>query len=648
MKKMQHNRGLTDVLVSQTGARLENYSMNVYEVNLDISLPDNLRIDLWLVQWHTPTPVGFQPIGEPHRSEKARIIEQLTELLRQPAQTSPANHLAMVVFPEISLPKDQLRAIEELLAARDRPTIVVAGFEHLTWVDYEALATEMPDTPQLETCDAAHQAGTYVNVAGIWIRDRSGNVSRYLQPKLNPSDAEQPDLLAGQNVLVFKSDDQRSGHRLNFCVQICSDFCSRAFVEELRKDIDDRMPAMQLDMLVLPQHNPNRRAAQFMEAFDTYFDRGVEGSQTEGGCIIRVNNSALDHGKSEEYGDSGLCFPHGQWRVKNAPATYWMQTRGSHQAVTVRKGGPGAYRFSYKPHRLISRRPGSGQVTPFPDNSGLFAPIDKDDQGNAVILQPFSILAEAHWPVNEWRADRKLYQGNLESNMPLKPNDSRKEICTKCDIAHRASVFQWKGHVAVHSDRARWMLNSYLSCWSSESDYPPNQPEPNEWPDGVTRAVGQFLRCYSLVSLGTNWAIQPYHDRIVHARWGDGVGLFFLWGGGRKSVQAMIAECKSRISQVALIAGRILLVFIDPQGMPAIESLRDNLRLDEHVVEGCDDANLPEHLSPNGVVTRPQRHRSLNLIGSNQLWDKVYSATDEDDLVRGLGMILSEELATSA
>ena len=620
--------------------------MKVHKVKLDISLPDDLMIDLWLVQWHTPTPVAFQPIREPHRSEKARIIEQLTELLRQSAQTAPADRLAMVVFPEISLPKDQLNAIEALLTARDRPTIVVAGFEHLTWGDYEALLEKMSDTPEPETCDVGRQAGTFVNVAGIWIRDLSGRVRQYLQPKLHPSGSEQPVVLEGQNVLVFESNDQASRRRLNFCVQICSDVCVQTFVEDLRKAIDHTIPGLPLDMLVLPLHNPNRKAVQFVEGFDTYFDQGVAGSQTDSGCIIRVNNSAPNRGKSKTYGDSGFCFPRGRWHVKNPPATYWMQSRKNHQAVTVREGGPGVYRFAYGPHCWISKIPGSGQETPFPGNTALFAAIAKDATGSPVVNSPSLLLAEAHWLANEWRSDGEVYQTELEGNLPDVADDQRMAICARCNSSYEASFQQWTSHAASHPEIIPWILYKYLSCWSSDEAYPPTQREPNEWPDTITRAVGQFLRCYSLVSLGTEDAVEPYHDRIAHARWGEDVGLFFLWGGGVKSPQAMITECKSRIFPVALIAERILLVFIDPQGMPAIDSLRDNLQLDEHVVKDSGEANLPEHLSQGGVVIRAQKCRFLNLVGSDQLWEKVYSAASEADLVQGLQTILSEELAT--
>ncbi len=626
---------------------LEIELMNVREVNLDISLPDDMMIDLWLVQWHTPTPNSFQPIAEPYRSEKASIIGQLTKLLRESARTTPADRLAMVVFPEISLPKDQRGAIEELLTIRDRPTIVVASFEHLAWADYETLLAEMPNTPQPEICDAERQAGTFVNVAGIWIRDRSGNVNRYLQPKLHPSGSEQPAVFEGQNVLVFKSNDQASRRRLNFCVQICSDFCSRTFVEELRQAIDKRIPGHQLDMLILPQHHDKRKANQFPEAFDTYFDPGVAGVQTDDGCIIRVNNSAPNHGKSEMYGDSGLCFPHGRWRVKNPPATYWMQLRKNHQAITVREGGPGVYRFAYKPHCWISRRPGSGQETPFPDNAPLFAPIDKDVQGNAVILRPFSIWAEAHWLVNEWQADREAYQRDLEENTTLLPEGP--SICDTCGDAHKESFLQWKDHIGVNPEITKWMLHSYLSCWSSEPAFPPDQPEPNEWPDVCSQAVGKFLRCYSLVSLGTNGAIQPYIERNgnLHARLENNVDLFFFWGGSRWAAQTMITRFKSRLSPSGLIKRQMLLVLIDPSGTTANDSLRDILTLRNDVTESRIATNGPDHLSQGGTVINAQRCSSINLINNDQLLGQVHSATSEVDLVQGLETILSEELAAS-
>ena len=372
--------------------------MRVHSVNLNLQLPADQLVDLFLFQWHTPEPIGggtFHKIANPYVTQKRAVLEQFRDQFL--ARANP--RLAFVILPEMSVPLSCVDVLMDVVNRVTSPLVIIGGIEPLPWAEYLGLAGSMGDTPVIEAPGNGNPASLWMNTAAVWVKADTGRILKFTQPKLHPSDLELPQFHRGENLIVFQSADQSALRRLNFCVQICSDFCSRRFVLNLRATMGEVCPGLHLDFLFLPQHNPYQEKAQFQESIDAFFDRTQPGLQTNEASLVFVNNASPIRGKAKAYGGSRIHFPYGTWRQPDTPTpTYWINDYTTYQASVVRESGPGLYHFTYKPHCYAGRRPGSGEVVPFTRRS--FHAIDQDRLEDRAV----DLFAEAHWLRNEWVA----------------------------------------------------------------------------------------------------------------------------------------------------------------------------------------------------------------------------------------------------
>jgi hypothetical protein len=164
--------------------------MNIYPQQTAIHLPEDQFLELVLVQWHTPIPGVGQKIEDRVKAEKAGVLQGLGSEIG--GMCGEDGHPVFVVIPELSLPVAHIELIEELLNDANVPIVVIAGFEFMSWQEYDEVARQFSNTPQIEICHQNLQANTFVNTAGIWIKelcnDGTWAVRRYIQSKLWPSD----------------------------------------------------------------------------------------------------------------------------------------------------------------------------------------------------------------------------------------------------------------------------------------------------------------------------------------------------------------------------------------------------------------------------------------------------------------------------
>ncbi len=198
--------------------------------------------------------------------------------------------------------------ISQIAEQLRRPAVIIAGIEYLPWADYRQLIEDLPDMPEKSTWLEGGIDSHVVNAAGIWIRETSGSIKKFVQPKRNPYADEHPIIFPGRNVLLFRSKNQTPGLRLNFCVQVCSDFSSAEFVRVLRQDSAAACPAVPLDIMLLLQSNKDQEREQFKQAAQAYFEPPINKVETDGGCLIFVNNANHATGKTRWWGRSKFHF----------------------------------------------------------------------------------------------------------------------------------------------------------------------------------------------------------------------------------------------------------------------------------------------------------------------------------------------------
>ena len=441
--------------------------MTVYPIDITMELPAQALIDIFIIQWHTPLPVqgaNWSKIPNDLGREKGHLLDNFRGWLINYFQPNFPQRPLFILTPELSMPTCHIDLFDGIVSGLNRPVVVIAGLEYLQWDEYCGLANVLSHPPPLEAWFDGGLTTDIVNAAGIWIRDSNGDIWKYFQPKRNPQDHEQAiPVYPGQYTLFFKSRDQTPGSRLNFCVQVCSDFSSNRLVRNFRQDINSECPNIMLDLTFLLQCNRDQEAIQFKQAVQEYFSVPNRLVPTDHGCLLFVNNANHELGKSEHWGRSKLHFPQERWRhLDFAPPTYWINDDRAHgyQSVVLRESGPVIYWLTYKPHYLVSRIRGSGQAVPFTEGRALHVPINVTTFTNGPATNRFvPIPAACHWLHEEWLEGK----ADLESSMT--ENRIHGEVSTGYLDSYQLGLEEWSRVLDQQDYLARSTLDIYFECW---------------------------------------------------------------------------------------------------------------------------------------------------------------------------------------
>lgn len=625
--------------------------MAIYPVDLNLQLTDDRLIDVFILQWHTPLPVhqhNWEKIQHELANKKFSILNEFRDWLLKYFNVGTPPRPLFIVAPELSLPICCETLLNQIVNEVNRPTIVIAGLEYLYWSEYSDFVNNLPYMPQPEAWLTGGHKDVIVNAASIWIRDADGKVKHYIQPKLHPQDHEQAiPLYQGQHTLIFHSTNQTTGPRLNFCVQICSDFANATFVKELRQSITEKCGQFSIDFTFLLQCNPDQDAVQFKQAVQEYFAPPDGKVPTKDGCLAFVNNANKTPGKSEMWGQSKIHFPFERWRnLGFAPPTYWLSEDGAynHQSVILRESGPGIYWLTYKPHYLVNPIPGSGQALPFPDSPARFASIESSKLSQGTGNDFFvPIPAVCHWLKGEWHEGENDLQSYLEGNR-INSDISAHYLCS-----YQTGVNDWCT-VIGHNDWAQNAVDTYLGCWKKDL-FPSKEPEPQKWHRDVSEAVKRMMRIYALLSLGTSslagGPIYPDVLGVRHASAASELRVTFLWGGGEYSARTMITTYLATREERGLddlLSRKCLLILVNPEGTPDKTSILEAVKKAGcSIVQGTPPDSVAPHLQSGDVVNVRERER-LRCLYDGELSGEVTLANDKNDLKRRLERVIEEEL----
>ena len=623
--------------------------MTIYPIDLDLQLAEDRLIDIFFFQWHTPLPVNehnWEKIDPLLADEKCTILNNFREWLDRYFVVNTSPRPLFLVTPELSMPLRCNNIFDQMVQDLNRPTVIIAGLEYLQWHEYRDLVYDLPCMPERDTWFSNGQGNNIVNAAGIWIRDAKGELTKYIQPKLNPQDHEQAiPLYRGQHTLFFRSNNQASGPRLNFCVQICSDFSSSDSVRSLRQCIAERCIGTCLDLTFLIQCNPDQEAEQFKQAIQTYFEVPNGIASTQEGCLFFLNNASNKTGKCTKWGYSKVNFPYERWRyLQFSPPTYWIINDGphNHQAIILRESGPGVYWLTYKPHYLVQRPAGSGQSLPFPDGQARFAYLEGTSIGHGTDADVFlPIPAVCHWLKGECEEGESEFQSELKDN---KIDINILDISLR---SYRSGVESWF-RVIEHNDQlARNVINLYFESCKIDK-YPAKETEPQEWCPDVSRAIKKMMEIYSLLYLGISEiagrSINPEADRVYHALINNGIQVTFLWGRDALSPRHMLADYQTVNDTFGKgnLLSKTLLILINPLGTPDKKTVLSDHKRDKPDIAQEASTNLTSQHLQKGDVVNVEEEEQIMLLYDGDLFGEVYSATNKKDLIKRMLTRLKE------
>jgi hypothetical protein len=623
--------------------------MTVIPIDINFELPQDKLMDIFLLQWSTPILFHhYNPtkINDHTAGRRGALLTNFKNWLTKYFINIPPRPL-FILSPELSMPVTQIPVLNDLIANLNRPAVIITGLEYMPWNEYADLVKSLDDMPdkQLWTQDGIET--NHVNAANILIRDSKGNIRRFIQPKLHPEDHEQAKIYSGHHLFLFKTNNQHSGQRLNFSVQICSDFCSTVHVRNFRQLIDTNCPQTPLDLTFLLQCNKDQEAQQFKESVRQYFDVPDGMVPTTDGCLLFINNANRKHNKSSKWGQSKIFFPFSKkWRLLNLPVhTYWLADDGpnDYQALLLRESGPGFYWLTYKPQYLVSRIPGSGQSTPFPQNGALYAAIHGTDFGNDMPKKFSPILAMHHWLKCEWIEGKEtLSQDLLNRNVDVDVVSNYKDL-------YDNNVNSWLEKLD-NNEIASTEVVRILSMWCQTCDQCNNifkDSEPNAWSNNMSNAIKEMMSAYTLIRLGSDKPVSPLTNCYCHAKVErEELYITFLWGCSRSGTQDLITKYLQQINaegNVCINKDKVL-VLINAHDIPPNNNELLNIidRAKESIVN-ITTHDLPSHLRQGNVVQVEEP--KLNVILNNYLNFNLNQSGNPEDLEHKLRVYIGELIA---
>ena len=612
--------------------------MRVIPVNVDIALPEDGVMDLFLLQCHSPDPIengapGRLPTGVTARRQV--FLDRFYQWLQN--TYCPANPLRpfFVVIPELTVSQTHFDVLREIAQCGDRPAGVFAGVEFLTREEYSNIILDMPAMPEPHSWTDGVTEVHRVNTALVLLQQSDGELLQFIQPKRIPSDLEAATHFYCQNLLFFRSTNQTQGRRLNFCIQVCSDFTNFENVLEFRRESEAVADGRPIDFTFLLQRNRDQFATQFVNSTGAYFAPSNAMIDTSRGCLVFANTASESDGKSEYWGNSMLLFPWNSrhWRTYGS-ATYWLHDDqpNNYQAVVLREPGACVYWLRYRPHYLVNPVAGSGQPGPFVDNHALAFRLDEAHFPAEPSFDP--ILPVTHWLFSEWSQSESEFLDQLEQ-VP-------ESVLSGCKEAYDVARCSWKEALFSNEKLSRYTLGLYFSG-SRDPILSNDAQEPQRWSDAISSSVRRFLTVYALLKSGLpGLGLKPQPRPFAHAVLNEEINLSLIYGDGR-SVSSIVAASISAIDNASGLFDKAkhVLILVSPLDSP--DSVTLNSFVEENLTRVTDATDF-QTLGNDDITTTDEPGEMLPVC-DDKIWTCVLNVPSMAALQARIAPLLGMEVA---
>jgi hypothetical protein len=273
-----------------------------------------------------------------HRERLMECIDATLDISRQRHHGAPVTHFT--VFPECTIPGlAGIAKIDAALVAADWPTstIVLAGIEGMTPDQFRELVA-MPDVfldAEANSLDRLH-ADHWVNCSVTWVKLPTGEVRRWVQPKISPAwverNVESNAMYCGSSIFVFKGRFETTRSPFRFHSLLCFDWTGvvgtkriwewvLASTNEAAERNEGQLP---LTWVFLMQCNDEPCHASFMGQVQPFFNQGQYASVNRGGtCLVMANVAGRDRpGRVSQFGRSALIHAPMRFAKPSCASTY--------------------------------------------------------------------------------------------------------------------------------------------------------------------------------------------------------------------------------------------------------------------------------------------------------------------------------------
>jgi hypothetical protein len=179
--------------------------LEVMEIPLKLTFPSD-----WIKMVAMQPHVHFMD-SEPFRWPDGEKEKQIAGIKRT-LEIAKNKEAHFTLFPEYSIPGlDATNAINELVTDGQWPnsSVVIGGVDGLSNGEYQQLC-QQPNTTCHDNNKPVHIGqDEWVNCSVTWVKDNSGRVTRYIQPKICPAWPEKnihlTDMFCGKAIYIFNA-----------------------------------------------------------------------------------------------------------------------------------------------------------------------------------------------------------------------------------------------------------------------------------------------------------------------------------------------------------------------------------------------------------------------------------------------------------
>ena len=327
--------------------------IEIEEIQLDISLPTG-EVGIVMMQSH-----AVLGVSEPFRWAGAEKQAQLDRVARTLELSRLADHGAnqthFTIFPEYSIPGlDGIALIQAAVEAAHWPlnSIVLAGIDGLTLAEFTALCatSETQASRGSEAASIAH--GNWINCLVLWAKSPSGQIHRFVQPKIDPAwqeiNVQYAQMHQGKSVFLFRCKFD-SGRSCRFISLICFDWIGKVqgqqkLLDQILSKLNARYPEDGIDLhwFFVLQENPKPNHVDFLTNAKNFFeDKATHSQVNRDYCTLILANNAggTKPGKYATHGSTSLIFsPHiTSFRIEECPLTFSARPMKLRQSETLKQ-----------------------------------------------------------------------------------------------------------------------------------------------------------------------------------------------------------------------------------------------------------------------------------------------------------------------
>jgi hypothetical protein len=283
------------------------------------------------------------------------------------------------LFPEYAIPGIAgITLIDERISAVEWPngSIIIAGIHGVCKTEY----IEICENAQVSNSNAPDSVPNdqWVNCCVIWVKNLTGELQKYIQPKIRPAWSEMNvtcnDMFCGSAIYVFECQYERNNYPCRFVTFICFDWVAsvagktvcQELLELLNQQWVDSQPA--LDWVFVIQHNKKPNHNTFLNSTINFLtDVAYPFIQREKAMVLHANTAISEHPARVGSGGFSACVfsPSAQFDINCCRPTVCTQPkvlRGSDilglcKDVVFREMGECIHVFSVRIPRFVTPNP---------------------------------------------------------------------------------------------------------------------------------------------------------------------------------------------------------------------------------------------------------------------------------------------------